>query len=396
MPEGVVIAQFSEASFLTLDPYTVLVWPRDVSEFEQQMTSEFTGIGIEISRQSGQLTVGSLLPDTPAYSSGLDVGDVIEKVDGMPTKDVPLSCAVSRIKGPAGTKVTLTIRSNGKEQTHDITLTRAKIVVPTLRGLQRTGEGKWLRMVDEQDKIGYVRLTSFAETTAADVETALKSLEASGMRGLILDLRFNPGGFFDSSIDVTDEFLDDGLIVITRPRFGIPSYAAAHSKRTHPKYPMVVLINAGSASASEIVAGALADPSHKRATLVGERTHGKGVVQGISTYPGEGSQLKYTMANWYLPSGQKIKSQDEAKKESKTDWGIGPDVAVSLRSDEFRMMFELQRDNDVLVNAGHDDANSPLKKHTIAQTVEVDPQLSTGILVIKSKLIREQARSAKP
>ncbi len=396
LPEGVVIAQFSEASFLTLDPYTILVWPRDISEFEQQMTNEFTGIGIEITRQSGRLTVASLLPDTPAYSSELDVGDVIEKVDGMPTKDIPLSCAVGRIKGPAGTKVTLTIRRNGQEKTRDITLTRAKIVVPTLRGWQRSGEGKWQNMVDEVSKIGYVRLTSFSETTAADVEASLKSLEAAGMRGLILDLRFNPGGFFDSSVDVTDEFLDDGLIVITRSRFGIPSYATAHKKGTHPNYPMVVLINAGSASASEIVAGALADPSHKRATLVGERTHGKGVVQGISMYPGEGSQLKYTMANWYLPSGQKIKSQDEAKKENKNDWGVGPDVAVSLRSDEFRKMFELQRDNDVLVNVGHDDANSPLKKHTIAQTVEVDPQLATGILVVKSKLIREQARSAKP
>jgi len=396
MPEGVVIAQFSEASFLTLDPYTVLVWPKDVSEFEQQMTNEFPGIGVEISRQNGQLTIGSLLPDTPAYSSGLDVGDVIEKVDGMPTKDVPLSCVVSRIKGPAGTKVTLTIRRNGKGQTHDITLTRAKIVVPTLRGLQRTGEGKWLRMVDEQDKIGYVRLTSFAETTASDTEAALKSLEDAGMRGLILDLRFNPGGYYDSAVAVADEFLDGGLIVITRSRIGTPDYKTARSRGTHPNYPMAVLINAGSASASEIVAGALADPSHKRATLVGERTHGKGVVQGISTYPGEGSQLKYTMANWYLPSGQKIKSHEEAKKENKDDWGVGPDVAVpSLRSDEFRKMFELQRDNDVLVNAGHDDANSPLKKHTIAQTIEVDPQLTTAILVVKSKLIREQADKSK-
>ncbi len=395
MPEGVVIAQFSEASFLTLDPYTVLVWPRDVSEFEQQMTNEFPGIGVEISRQNGQLTIGSLLPDTPAYSSGLDVGDVIEKIDGMPTKDVPLSCVVSRIKGPAGTKVTLTIRRNGKDKTRDITLTRAKIVVPTLMGLQRTGEGKWLRMIDEQNKIGYIRLTSFAETTASDTEAALKSLESAGMRGLILDLRFNPGGYFDSAVAVADEFLDDGLIVITRSRFGTPDYKTARSRGTHPNYPMVVLINAGSASASEIVAGALADPSHKRATLVGERTHGKGVVQGISTYPGEGSQLKYTMANWYLPSGQKIKSQEEAKKENKSDWGVGPDVAVSLRSDEFRKMFELQRDNDVLVNAGHDDANSPLKKHTISQTVEVDPQLTTAILVVKSKLIREQADANK-
>jgi carboxyl-terminal processing protease len=395
MPEGVVIAQFAEASFLTLDPYTVLVWPRDVSEFEQQMTNEFTGIGIQIIKQNGLLTVDSLLPDTPAYNSELDVGDVIEKVDGTPTKDVPISCAVSRIKGPAGTKVTLTIRRSGKEQTKDITLTRAKIVVPTLRGLQRTGEGKWLRMVDEQDKIGYVRLTSFSETTAGDMEASLKSLEASGMRGLILDLRFNPGGFFDSAVAITDAFLDDGMIVMTRSRFGTPDYKTARSKGTHPNYPMVVLINAGSASASEIVAGALADPSHKRATLVGERTHGKGVVQGISMYPGEGAQLKYTMASWYLPSGQKIKSQDEAKKENKSDWGVGPDVAVSLRSDEFRKMFEVQRDNDVLVNVGHDDANAPMKKHTMAETVEVDPQLATGILVIKSKLAREEVDKSK-
>jgi carboxyl-terminal processing protease len=394
MPEGVVISQFAEASFLTLDPYTVLVWPRDISEFEQQMTNEFTGIGIEISRQSGQLTVSSLLPDTPAYSSELDVGDVIEKVDGMPTKDVPLSCAVSRIKGPAGTKVTLTIRRTGKEQTRDIVLTRAKIVVPTLRGWERTGEGKWLRMVDEQDKIGYIRLTSFSETTASDTDASLKGLEAAGMKGLIMDLRFNPGGFFDSSIAVADEFLDEGLIVITRSRFGTPSYAAAHSKGTHPNYPMVVLINAGSASASEIVAGALADPSHKRVILVGERTHGKGVVQGISQYPGDGAQLKYTMANWYLPSGQKIKSQEEAKKEGKSDWGVGPGVAVSLRSDEFRKMLEMQRDNDVLVSGGHD-ANSPVKKHTVEQTVEADPQLSTAILVVKSELIQREADAGK-
>jgi len=394
MPEGVVISQFAEASFLTLDPYTILVWPRDVSEFEQQMTNEFTGIGIEISRQSGQLTVASLLPDTPAYNSDLDVGDVIEKVDGMPTKDVPLSCAVSRIKGPAGTKVVLTIRRNSQEP-KDITLKRAKIVVPTLRGWQRTGQGKWLRMLDEKNKIGYIRLTSFSETTAADTEAALKSLEASGMKGLILDLRFNPGGFFDSAVAVADEFLNNGLIVITRSRFGAPAYTSAHPRGTHPNYPMVVLINAGSASASEIVAGALADPSQKRATLVGERTHGKGVVQGISQYPGEGAQLKYTMANWYLPSGQKIMSQEEAKKEGKSDWGVGPDVTVPLRSDEFRKMFEMQRDNDVLVNVGHNDANSPMKKYTIEQAIDADPQLSTAILVLKSKIIREQEDKSK-
>jgi len=390
LPEEVVIAEFVEAAFGALDPYTVLVWPTQVPDFEKLMTNEFSGIGIEIVRQKGQLTVASLLPDTPAYNSGLDAGDVIDSVDGVATKDMPLSCAVKRITGPAGTNVRLGIRHEGEQQAREITITRAKITVPTIRGRQRTEEGKWQNMVDEEERIGYVRLTSFADKTVSELEESLNSLEQAGMRGLILDLRFNPGGIFDSAVGVTDEFLDEGLIVITRPRLGIPAYATAKSKGTHPNYPMVVLINAGSASASEIVAGALADASHRRATLVGERTHGKGVVQGITHYPGQGAQLKYTMAYYHLPSGQRVKSKEDAEKEGTKDWGIGPDVAVELRSDELRKMVDVQRDNDVLVKAGHDDAVSPLKKHTLEQTVKADPQLATAILVVKSKLIREQ------
>jgi carboxyl-terminal processing protease len=191
---------------------------------------------------------------------------------------------------------------------------------------------------------------------------------------------------------VADDFLNDGLIVITRPRFGIPTYAAAHRKGTHPDYPMVVLVNFGSASASEIVAGALADPSHGRATLVGDRTHGKGMVQGITHYPGEGAQLKYTMAYYHLPSGQRVKSRQEAEKEGTHDWGVGPDVGVELRSDELRKVADVQRDNDVLVKAGHNSAAVPLKRYSLKQTIEADPQLETAILVIKSKLIREQVR----
>jgi len=392
LPDEVVIAQFAEASFLALDPYTVIVWPTNVSDFEKAMTNEFSGIGIEITKQKGQLTVGSLLPDTPAYNSGLDAGDVIERVDGVPTKDMPLPCAVKSITGPAGTKVVLTIRREGELQSREITITRARIVVPTIRGWQRDDEGRWQYIVNEEDKIGYVRLTGFSEKTASDLEEVLESLEGSGMRGLILDLRYNSGGYFDSAVEVADDFLDDGLIVITRPRFGIPTYAAAHRKGTHPNYPIVVLVNFGSASASEIVAGALADPSHRRATLVGDRTHGKGMVQGITHYPGEGAQLKYTMAYYHLPSGQRVKSRQEAEKENTQDWGVGPDVTVELRSDELRKISDVQRDNDVLVKAGHDDAAVPLKRYSLERTIEADPQLTTAILVIKSKLIREQVR----
>lgn len=387
LPQRVLIAQFVDASFAALDRYTVMVWPRQVQEFEKMMTNQFTGIGIEISKQKGLLTVASLLPDTPAYNSGLDAGDVIELVDGIETKDMSLTCAVRTITGPAGTKVVLTIKRSGEEKTKDITITRARIIVPTIRGWQRSAVGKRLYMIDEENKIGYVRITSFSGGTADALEKVLKELEAEGMRGLILDLRFNTGGLLDSAVAITDKFIDEGLIVSTRPR-GLWTYLSASKRKTHPNYPLVVLINSYSASASEIVAGALADERHERAILVGERTHGKGSVQGITHHPGGGAQLKYTMAYYHLPSGQRVESRDAVKKEGRNDWGVGPDIEVKLRTDELRKMSEFQRDNSVLVQAGRDKSNAALKKHTVEETLAVDPQLAVGVLVIKSKLIQ--------
>ena len=394
MPSKVLVAQFAEAALSALDPYTVIVWPRQVQEFEKMMTNEFQGIGIEISKPKGLLTVMSLLPDTPAYNSGLDAGDVIVAADGVPTKDMSLTCAVRKITGLAGTDVTLTVKRNGEEQTRDITITRAKITVPTIRGWQRTRDGKWLHMVDEQDKIGYVRITSFSPGTASDLEEVLDELEEEGLQALILDLRFNTGGLLEVATAVTDKFLKEGLIVSTRPRFGVWTWISARDKDTHPDYPLVVLINSGSASASEIVAGALADKTHKRAILVGERTHGKGSVQGITRIahrPSGGAQLKYTMAYYHLPSGQRVESRDAMKKEDRTDWGVGPDIEIKLRSDEIRKMIDMQRDNDVLGQANGDDSSKPLKKYMLEETIAADPQLEVGILVAKSKLIEMQS-----
>jgi carboxyl-terminal processing protease len=389
LPPPLLITQFAEASLSALDPYTVIVWPKQVEDFEKIMTNEFTGIGIEISKEKGLLTVASLLPDTPAYNSGLDAEDVIEKVDGVETKDMSLSCAVKNITGPAGTEVKLTIRRPGEDKTRDISITRAKITVPTIRGWQRTETGKWLYMIERSRKIGYVHITSFSEKTASDLEDVLNQLEAEGLNGLILDLRFNSGGLLNTAVEVADKFLEEGPIVITRPRSWVSStYAWAHREGTHPNYPLVILINSYSASASEIVAGALADPLHNRASLVGERTHGKGSVQGIISYPRGGAQLKYTMAYYHLPSGQRVKSRDEVKKEGKDDWGVGPDIEVKLRSDEIKKMFDVQRDNDVLVRADHNKEAAPLKKHTAEESLSADPQLAVGVLVVKSKLIQ--------
>jgi len=394
LPRQLLIAQFAEASLSALDPYTVMVWPRQVKNFEKTMTNEFTGIGIEISKEKGLLTVASLLPGTPAYNSGLDAGDVIEAVDGVPTKDMSLHCAVRRITGPAGTQVRLTIRRPGEKGTREILITRARITVPTIRGWKRTEQGRWLYMIDEASRIGYVRLTSFSATTPDDLEKVLKQLESRGLAGLILDLRFNSGGLLDSAVAVCDKFIKEGLIVKTQPRF-MPSYATAHKKGTHPDYPLVILINQYSASASEIVAGALHDEKYKRAILVGQRTHGKGSVQGITPYPGGGAQLKYTMAYYHLPSGQKVKSRDESKKEGLEDWGIAPDIEIKLRGDEIKKMLDVQRENDVLVKADHDNGTVPVNKHALAETLEADPQLAVALLAVRAKLIQHSHKLAK-
>jgi carboxyl-terminal processing protease len=223
------------------------------------------------------------------------------------------------------------------------------------------------------------------------LEEVLVELESKGLRGLILDLRSNSGGLLDSAVAVVDKFIEEGLIVKRQQGFGSrPIPELAHKKKTHPNYPLVILVNSGSASASEIVAGALADKVHERAILVGTRTHGKGSVQGITSYPAGGAQLKYTMAHYHLPSDQRVESREAMKKQGREDWGVGPDVEVKLRSDELKKMIEVRRDNDVLVQANHDYVNDKPRKHTVEETLAADPQLEVGLLIVKSKLIQEE------
>ncbi len=392
LPRRPLIAHFAEAALETLDPYTVMVWPRQVQDFEKLMMNEFTGIGIEITKPRGLLTVGSLLPDTPAYRSGLDAGDVIEAVDGVPTKDMSLMCAVKKITGPKGTTVTLTVQRRNEEKGESMTITRDRIIVPTIRGWQRTEAGKWLYMIDKDNHVGYVRITSFSGETAADFDKVLGKLKDKGLKGLIVDLRFNTGGLLDSAVDISDKFINEGLIVRTQPKASrIPTFEYAHRRGTQADYPLVILINSGSASASEIVAGALGDKRYERAVLVGTRTHGKGSVQGITPYPGGGAHLKYTMAYYHLPSAQRVRSRDEVKKEGGTDWGVGPDVEVELTSAELKEMLDVQRDNDVLVQAGREEHSAKYKKRTVEEVLRADPQLAVGLLVVKAKLVEADA-----
>ncbi len=394
LPEAIIVAQFTEAALDSLDPHTAIIWPRQVKDFNKAMTNEFTGVGIEISKQKGLLTVSSLLPDTPAYKSGLDAGDVIEIVDGLPTKDMSLHCAVQKITGPKGTPVTLTVKRVDTDKRDEITIVRDRIIVPTVRGWLRTEGGKWLHMIDPIERIGYVRLTSFSGDTAKDFENVLDELEEDGLNGLILDLRSNSGGLLKSAVAISDMFIKKGLIVRTQPGFGsLPEYQTAKERSTHPNYPMVVLVNSASASASEIVAGALADDEYERAVLVGDRTHGKGSVQIIVQEPTYGAHIKYTMAHYYLPSGQRVNSRKAREKLGKRDWGVTPDVAISLRSDEFKDLYDLQKENSVLVQANHVRTNGALKKHSVEETLKADMQLAVARLIVRAKQIEAASQA---
>jgi len=390
LPEEVIVSQFTEATLKGLDPYTSLVWPWQITDFQKNMTQEFTGIGVEISKPTGKLTIGGLLPDAPAYNTtSIDAGDVIEAIDGEPvTKDMSLNCAISKITGPRGTKVVLTIRHEGSKETEDITIVRDKIVVPTVKGWLRTSDGKWRYFLDESNGLGYLRITNFTATTAPDMETILIGLERKGLNGLIIDLRFNTGGYLETAAAIVDMFIESGPIVKSRQRWSVSSnQERAHSTGTHPNYPVVVLINGISASASEIVAGALQDKRYKRATLVGSRTYGKGSVQVITPATGSGSQLKYTTAHYHLPSEQRVRNRYVMEKVGSKDWGIAPDVKIKLTGSEMQKMIDTRRDNETLARAGTNN-KADSKRHTAEETINSDPQVAVGLLVLKTKMIQ--------
>ncbi len=387
-PPMLLIAQFAKGALSALDPYTVIYWPSKVQDFEKAVTNQFSGIGIKFSKQEGLAKVVNVLPNTPAHKSGLQAGDIISAVDGIEMRDISSDCAVKRIIGPEDTKVTLTIRPSDEDKTRDITLERARIIVPSVYGWQQTETCKWLYMIDAPNKIGYVRISSFNSRTADDFESVLCQLEENGLKGLILDLRSNAGGLLSSAVEIADKFITEGLIVRTQPRFGMSTYISAHQEGTHADYPIVVLINPFTASASEILAGVLQDQKYKRAVLVGQRSYGKGSVQSITSCCGEGAQLKYTVAYYHLPSGRRVESRDLMEKSSRADWGILPNVNVDLRSDELHKIANVQKANESVETIGRENALSSMNQYSSQETVDADPQLAIGLLVLKSKMIQ--------
>jgi len=393
LPPALLIAQFAKGALSSLDPYTVIYWPSQAQKFEKALTNQFTGIGIRFSREEESPKVLSVLPDTPAYHSGIEAGDVIVAVDGVGMSSMSSDCVAQNIAGPEGTKVTLTIRHKGEDKIRDISLHRANIIVPSIRGWQRSETGEWRYMIDVYNKVGYIRISCFDSRTVDDFEKTLTELEKPGLNGLILDLRSNPGGLLNGAIEIADMFIKEGLIARIQPRCGMPTYVSAHREKTHPDYPLVVLIDRFTASSSEILAAVLQEPKHNRATIVGERSYGKSSVQSIVSHIGGGAKLKYTTAYYYLPSGQKIKNRHTDTKLNCENCGVLPDVNVKLRSDELRKMAKMQRANESAVKDHRNNAPN-VQRFSSQETIDVDPQLATGILVLKSKMIESGYRLA--
>jgi len=387
LPQSVLIAVFTEGAFSALDPYTVAYWPSQVEAFERLLTNQFPGVGIRFSTAKGAMTIESVLADTPAYYSGIEIGDVIEAVDGISTENMSSNCAVNKITGPEGTKVCLTIRRPQEDATYDFSMQRAKIVVPTVHGWQRNHSGQWNYMLDDESKIGYIRISSFNPRTAGDFSLAFSELISKKMKGLILDLRSNPGGIVTSAVEIADTFITKGLIVRTQPRFGMATYSSAQKENSNPNIPVVILINEHTASAAEILSGCLNDPKHARATLVGSRSYGKGSVQSIVSHIEGVPRLKYTMAYYHMPSGQRVESRSEMQKQGRDDWGVCPDIDVKLYDYQIKQMKEVQKVNCGQMNKSTG-AISSIKRYDSTQTIDSDDQLAIGLLVLKARVIQ--------
>lgn len=289
-----------------LDPHSAYLPPESYRELQVDTRGTFGGLGIEITIRNNVLTVVAPIEDTPAYRAGIRSGDQIIKIDDELTKDLSLVEAVRRMRGPAGTKVRLTIRREGVAKPIELTLTREIIKIQSVKS----------RLLEKG--YAYVRITQFQERTDDDLQKALAKLEQDNggpLQGLVLDLRNNPGGLLTQAIKVTDEFIDSGLVVYTDGRLETQKQKYfAHKAGSHTDFPMIVLVNGGSASASEIVAGALQD--HKRALVLGTQTFGKGSVQTILPLD-ENSAIRLTTARYYTPKGRSIQAT-----------GITPDIVL--------------------------------------------------------------------
>jgi carboxyl-terminal processing protease len=351
----------------SLDPHSQFMDPDDFRDMQDDTRSRFNGLGIEVSMKNGLPTVITAMEDTPAAKAGILSGDQILRINGISTERMDLQDAINVLRGPAGAKVTLTLLRPSTKEIKDYALQRAEIKIQSVKGA---------RLLDAEltgpFKIGYIRLVQFNEPTADELSKALDELQKQGMQALILDLRNNPGGLLNSAVDVCAQFLPANTkVVSTQGRVASQQhdYSTSAAKKERPSFPMVLLINEGSASGAEIVAGALKDL--RRAVLVGETTFGKGSVQNVMQLP-DGSAVRFTTAKYYTPSKQVIQGN-----------GVSPNIRVAMSAEQERSLFALRNAE----NMKPEDEKSIIKTR--------DPQMLRAIDALKGVMIYAQENAPK-
>ncbi len=387
LPEEVITMEFTDGAMEKLDPFSAVIWPHERAEFDKTMRGTFGGVGIMIGLESGKLQVISPLEDTPAFRAGIQPGDVITAIDGVSALNISIDEAVHKIMGKPGTQVVLKIK-RGNDPAKEYPLTRDVIKVSSVKGVERQDEdpSKWNFMLDPDSKIGYIRITGFQDDTADELRDALTQLKSDGMRGLILDLRFNPGGLLRAAVDISDMFIPQGVIVSTRGRSAEAKeykWTARNDTVVSPTMPVVVLVNQYSASASEIFSGAMRDLH--RGLIIGHRSFGKGSVQNLIGIGSEmagadttAAEMKLTMAYYYLPDGENLHRRDGAK-----EWGVDPNVSVDMTQDQLIELRKEQRDSDVIRAAGS-------STQPTTQAASSDTQLDTALLMLRLQLVHPQ------
>jgi carboxyl-terminal processing protease len=337
-----------------LDPHSGFINAEEYAHFKKTSKGKFGGVGIKINmNRARELFVESPIVGTPAYEAGVEAGDIITKIDGKSTEGMSMKQAVDLITGEPGSKVVLTILHEYSDKPVEVTLTRAEIVIESVMGDVRNHLKQWDFMMDPVHRIAYIRITQFTETTAGDLAKVVEQLQKDKVRGLILDLRTNPGGLLKSAVEVSSLFLPEGKTVVsTKGRDGKGEvYVSKRAEGAPPPMvdvPIAILLNRYSASASEIVAAALED--HARAVIVGERSYGKGSVQNIIPLEGGTTALKLTTASYWRPSEKNIHRFRDSKESD--EWGVkptkNPDLEVKLTDQEFRAYFKYRRERDVI------------------------------------------------
>ncbi|MBO6739346.1 MAG: S41 family peptidase [Phycisphaerales bacterium] len=364
------------------DPYTTFVPTRDTKDFSKDLTGEYVGIGAEVQIRDGWLTISSPLDGSPAWKAGVMADDRVVEIDGESTEGLTIDESIDLLTGEPNTTVTVTVERGA--ETLKIDIVRDHIKVQAVKGFMREGgDGEWMHLIDPSAGIGYIRLTQFTPGCAQEVKDAIEHTKrelGGDLNGLVLDLRFNPGGLLDEAIEIADLFIEEGTIVSTKGRVFEEETDRATPEGTITDLPLLVMVNGQSASASEVLSGALSD--HGRAVILGTRSFGKGSVQTVRPLESGAGVLKITEQYYYLPSGRLLHRRDDS-----TVWGVDPTSGyfVPVTTDETIDMLRARREQEIIEH--NDDSEQVDLRDTQAVLEELsDPQLSAAIRVMQHRL----------